>query len=55
MRGDASLFARAGEVEFAWERIGPLLGFRQDGAKPEGYVASSEGPEMTGKSLGGRH
>ncbi|MBW3622940.1 MAG: glucose-6-phosphate dehydrogenase [Armatimonadetes bacterium] len=44
MRGDASLFARADEVETAWELIDPLLEYQRTGDRPEPYPAGSEGP-----------
>ena len=44
MRGDASLFARADEVESAWVHISPLLRQRAEGPPPEPYAAGSAGP-----------
>jgi glucose-6-phosphate 1-dehydrogenase len=44
MRGDASLFARADEVEAAWERITPLLRYAAQGPPPQTYASGTDGP-----------
>ncbi len=44
MLGDASLFTRSDEVETAWDRIAPLLKYRQT-IKPHPYFSGSDGPD----------
>jgi glucose-6-phosphate 1-dehydrogenase len=44
MRGDAALFARADEVEAAWQRITPVLGYASRGTAPQTYASGTEGP-----------
>jgi glucose-6-phosphate 1-dehydrogenase len=53
MRGDASLFARADEVEAAWERITPLLRYSAEGEAPEPYAAGTDGPPGADELLAG--
>lgn len=47
MQGDATLYARADEVEAAWEFVDPILDFWRNGhdARMYGYAAGVWGPE----------
>jgi glucose-6-phosphate 1-dehydrogenase len=52
MLGDATLFARADEVEAAWSLITPILEeWARDGGEPEPYPSGSWGPEGANKLL----
>ena len=47
MQGDATLYARADEVEAAWEFVDPILEYwkRGDAVRMYGYAAGVWGPE----------
>ncbi len=44
LRGDATLFTRADEVEAEWRIVQPVLDVRQSGPGPSVYEAGSQGP-----------
>jgi glucose-6-phosphate 1-dehydrogenase len=44
LRGDATLFTRADEVEAEWRVIQPILDAWETGPGPEPYEAGSQGP-----------
>ncbi len=50
LQGDASLFARSDEIEFAWSLLAPLLTDR----KPVIYAPGSHGPQEADDLLGSR-
>jgi len=54
MQGDATLYARADEVEAAWEFVDPILEFWKKGdAKVYGYSAGVWGPENADELIEG--
>lgn len=46
MIGDATQFAGAWEIEFAWRAVQPFLQAWEDGGKVHGYVAGAAGPRQ---------
>ena len=50
MQGDATLYARADEVEAAWEFVDPILNYWSSGkdVRMYGYAAGAWGPENDG-------
>jgi glucose-6-phosphate 1-dehydrogenase len=44
LRGDATLFTRADEVEAEWRIVEPILGAGESGPGPSVYEAGSQGP-----------
>jgi glucose-6-phosphate 1-dehydrogenase len=54
MLGDATLFARADEVEEEWEIIDPILEYWSRGGTPAKYKPGSWGPRSADELLGGR-
>jgi len=46
MVGDATQFAGAREIEFAWRAVEPFLQAWEDGGKVHGYAAGSAGPRQ---------
>ena len=56
MLGDATLFARADEIEEAWEIVDPILRFWEGGGRPGSYASGSWGPRAAEELLeGARH
>lgn len=55
MQGDATLYARADEVEAAWEFVDPILEYWKDGkdVRMYGYAAGVWGPENTDELIEG--
>ncbi|MDQ3940745.1 MAG: glucose-6-phosphate dehydrogenase, partial [Actinomycetota bacterium] len=55
MLADATLFARADEIEEAWEIVDPIIDYWNTGGKPGTYAAGSWGPRSSDDLLqGGR-
>lgn len=57
MQGDATLYARADEVEAAWEFVDPILDYWKNGkdVKIYGYSAGVWGPENADELMEGNH
>ncbi|MGH2809183.1 MAG: glucose-6-phosphate dehydrogenase [Actinomycetota bacterium] len=56
MLGDATLFARADEIEQAWEIVDPVLKYWERGGKPGSYAPGAWGPRSADELLErGRH
>jgi len=56
MQGDATLYARADEVEAAWEFVDPILKYWKDSdAKVYGYSAGVWGPKNADELIDGLH
>ena len=55
MQGDATLYARADEVESAWEFVDPILDYwkNQDNVRMYGYAAGVWGPENADELIEG--
>ena len=54
MQGDATLYARADEVEAAWEFVDPILDFWQSGKAPMyGYSSGVWGPQNADELIEG--
>lgn len=53
MRGDATLFMRADEVEVQWRIVAPLLTAAEAAGRPEAYAAGSDGPAGADRLLAG--
>ncbi len=55
MQGDATLYARADEVEAAWEFVDPILNYWKDGkdVRMYGYAAGVWGPENSDELIEG--
>jgi glucose-6-phosphate 1-dehydrogenase len=52
MRGDATLFARRDEVEFAWRFVTPILeAWEKDGSAMPTYASGSWGPKEADELL----
>ena len=51
MLGDATLFARADEIEQAWEIVDPMLEYWSHGGKPGAYPDGSWGPPAADELL----
>jgi glucose-6-phosphate 1-dehydrogenase len=54
LRGDATLFTRADEVEAEWRIVQPILDASQSGPGPSVYEAGSQGPPEADELLGVR-
>lgn len=57
MQGDATLYARADEVEAAWEFVDPILNYWKNGknVKTHGYSAGVWGPKHADELIDGHH
>ncbi|MDP5060686.1 MAG: glucose-6-phosphate dehydrogenase, partial [Maribacter sp.] len=55
MQGDATLYARADEVEAAWAFVDPILDYWKNGkdVKMYGYAAGDWGPENANELIEG--